>query len=111
LVLGGALAAGRRLRLYDAMVLKTLGARRGAILRIFLMEYALLGAIAALFGLIAGCAIGAAIVSFAMKLDVSFDLVSLAAIAVTAVVTTVLLGLASNGRILAEKPARRLREL
>jgi putative ABC transport system permease protein len=111
LVLGGALAAGRRLRLYDAMVLKTLGARRGAILRIFLMEYALLGAIAALFGLIAGCAIGAAIVSFAMKLDVSFDLVSLTAIAVTAVVTTVLLGLASNRRILAEKPARRLREL
>jgi len=46
-----------------------------------------------------------------VKLDVSFDLVSLAAIAVTAVVTTVLLGLASNGRILAEKPARRLREL
>ena len=111
LVLGGALAAGRRLRLYDAMVLKTLGARRGAILRIFLMEYALLGAIAALFGLIAGCAIGAAIVSFAMKLDVSFDLVSLALIAIVAVVTTVLLGLASNGRILAEKPARRLREL
>ncbi|SDR46897.1 putative ABC transport system permease protein [Rhizobiales bacterium GAS113] len=111
LVLAGALAAGRRLRLYDAMVLKTLGARRSAILRIFLMEYALLGAIAALFGLIAGCVIGAVIVTFAMKIDAGFDLVPLAAIAVTAVATTVLLGLASNGRILAEKPAQRLREL
>jgi putative ABC transport system permease protein len=111
LVLAGALAAGRRLRLYDAMVLKTLGARRSAILRIFLMEYALLGAIAALFGLIAGCGIGAAVVSLAMKIDPGFDLPSLAAIAVIAVATTVLLGLASNGRILAEKPARRLREL
>jgi putative ABC transport system permease protein len=93
------------------MVLKTLGARRGAILRIFLMEYALLGAIAALVGLAAGCAIGIAIVTLAMKIDPGFDLIRLAAIAVIAVATTVLLGLASNGRILAEKPARRLREL
>ncbi len=110
LVLAGALAAGRRLRLYDAVVLKTLGARRGAILRIFLIEYALLGAIAALFGLIAGCAIAAAIVTIAMKIDPSFDLVTLAAIAVVGVSTTVLLGLLGNGRILGEKPARRLRE-
>jgi putative ABC transport system permease protein len=111
LVLAGALAAGRRLRLYDAMVLKTLGARRSAILRIFLMEYALLGAMAAVFGLAAGCAIGAAIVMIAMKIDPSFDPVSLAAIAIAAVGTTLALGLASNARILGEKPARRLREL
>ncbi|MFI5015928.1 MAG: ABC transporter permease [Hyphomicrobiales bacterium] len=111
LVLAGALAAGRRLRLYDAVVLKTLGARRSAILRIFLMEYALLGAIAAIFGLIAGCGIGAAIVMIAMKIDPSFDPLSLAAIAVTGVATTVVLGLLANGRVLGEKPARRLREL
>jgi putative ABC transport system permease protein len=110
LVLAGAIAAGRRLRLYDAMVLKTLGARRGAILRMFLIEYALLGAIAALFGLIAGCAIAAAVVMIAMKIDPSVDLVSLIVIAVVAVSATVLLGLIGNGRILAEKPARRLRE-
>ena len=111
LVLAGALAAGRRLRLYDAMVLKTLGARRGAILRIFLIEYALLGALAAIFGLLAGCAIGAAIVSIVMKIDPSFDLLSLTVVALVAVAATLLLGLASNGRILGEKPARRLREL
>ena len=39
------------------VVLKTLGARRSAILRIFLIEYALLGGLAALFGLASGCAI------------------------------------------------------
>jgi putative ABC transport system permease protein len=111
LVLAGALAAGRRLRLYDAMVLKTLGARRGAILRIFLIEYALLGAMAALFGLFAGCVIGAAIMSFAMKLDASFDPISLVVIATLAIGATIALGLLSNGRILGEKPARRLREL
>ncbi|MBV9520410.1 MAG: FtsX-like permease family protein [Hyphomicrobiales bacterium] len=110
LVLAGALAAGRRLRLYDAVVLKTLGARRGAILRMFLMEYAILGAIAALFGLIAGCGIAVAIVKIAMKLDPIINLFPLALIAVVAVSATVLLGLLGNGRILGEKPARRLRE-
>ncbi len=111
LVLAGALAAGRRLRLYDAMVLKTLGARRGSILRIFVIEYALLGGMAALFGLLAGCAIGAAIVMIVMRIDPSFDLISLTEIAILAVGATLALGIASNGRILAEKPARRLREL
>jgi putative ABC transport system permease protein len=111
LVLAGALAAGRRLRLYDAVVLKTLGARRSAILRIFLLEYALLGAIAAVFGLIAGCGIGAAIVTIAMKIAPSFDPLSLVAIALAAVATTVVLGLLANGRVLGEKPARHLREL
>ena len=110
LVLAGALAAGRRLRLYDAVILKTLGARRAAILRIFLIEYALLGVIAVIFGVIAGCAIAVAIVTFAMKLEASVDLVSLGAIAVLTVSATVILGLLSNARILAEKPARRLRE-
>ncbi len=76
----------------------------------FIIEYALLGAIAAVFGLIAGCAIGAAVVTFAMKLDPSVDLVSLVSIAIVAVSVTVLLGLVGNARILAEKPARRLRE-
>ena len=107
----GALAAGRRMRLYDAVVLKTLGAKRGDILRIFLIEYALLGAIAALFGLVAGGAIGTAIVTIAMKIDPSYDPLGLGAIALVTVTVTVALGLASNGRILGEKPARRLREL
>jgi putative ABC transport system permease protein len=111
LVLAGALAAGRSLRLYDAMVLKTLGAGRGAILRIFLMEYALLGAIAALFGLLAGCGIGAAIVTNAMNIGPSFDFPSLIWIAVAAISSTVVLGLLGNVRVLGEKPARRLREL
>ncbi|MBV8447712.1 MAG: FtsX-like permease family protein [Hyphomicrobiales bacterium] len=110
LVLAGALAAGRRLRLYDAVVLKTLGATRSAILRMFLIEYALLGATATLFGLIAGCGIGVAIVKIAMKIDPSVDLGSLAFIAAAAVSATMLLGLLANGRILGEKPARRLRE-
>ena len=58
LVLGGAVAAGHRHRVYDAVVLKVLGATRGAIARAFLFEQAILGllvaAAASLFGTLAG---------------------------------------------------------
>jgi len=54
LVLGGAIAAGHRRRVYDAVVLKVLGATRPTIAATFLIEHALLGlvsaAIAAVFG-------------------------------------------------------------
>ena len=46
LVLGGAIAAGHRRRVYDAVVLKVLGATRPAILSSFLIEHGLLGVIA-----------------------------------------------------------------
>ena len=49
LVLGGAIAASHRRRVYDAVVLKVLGATRGAIAGAFLIEYGLLGVLAALF--------------------------------------------------------------
>ena len=54
LVLAGALAAGHRARVYDAVVLKTLGATRGRLLLAFVLEYGLLGLATALFGALAG---------------------------------------------------------
>ncbi len=53
-VLGGAVAAGHRARLYDAVVLKVLGASRGRLLSAYALEYAALGLVTALFGLLAG---------------------------------------------------------
>lgn len=43
LVLAGAIAAGHRRRIYDAVVLKVLGARRGDVLRAYLIEYGIMG--------------------------------------------------------------------
>ncbi len=54
LVLGGALAAGHRARVYDAVILKTLGATRARLIGAYSLEYALLGGATALFGVIAG---------------------------------------------------------
>ncbi len=54
LVLGGALAAGHRHRVYDAVVLKTLGATRARLIGAYALEYLLLGVATALFGVAAG---------------------------------------------------------
>ena len=42
-MLGGALAAGHRHRVYDAVILKTLGATRLRLLAAYAIEYLLLG--------------------------------------------------------------------
>jgi putative ABC transport system permease protein len=73
LVLAGAVAAARRRHLYEAVVLKVLGARRLDLLRIFLLEYLGLGAAAALVGGVLGSAGAAAVVIFAMDLPWTFS--------------------------------------
>ena len=61
LVLAGAVAAARRRHLYEAAVLKVLGARRSDLLRQFTIEYLSLGVVAGLVGGLLGM-IGAFIV-------------------------------------------------
>ena len=67
-MLGGALAAGHRHRVYDAVILKTLGATRARLLAAYAIEYLLLGAATALFGVLAGSLAGWLIVSDLMHL-------------------------------------------
>ena len=54
LVLAGAMAAGHRERVYDAVVMKVLGATRLRVLTAFMLEYMLMGAGAALIAALAG---------------------------------------------------------
>ena len=54
LVLGGALAAGHRHRIYDAVILKTLGATRLRLLTAYGIEYLVIGVATAVFGVISG---------------------------------------------------------
>jgi putative ABC transport system permease protein len=111
LVLAGALAAGHRARLYDAVVLKTLGATRARLLSAYALEYGALGAVTALFGLVAGSAAGAMIVTQVMRLPFALDLSGAVVAAALAVVVTVGLGLLGTWRILSQKPAPYLRNL
>ena len=111
LVLAGALAANRRSRIYDFVVLKILGATRGRLLAAFLIEYALLGAATVVFGVAAGALAAYVIVTRIMQLDFVFSWPAALGAALAALLFTVLLGLIGSWRILGQKPAPFLREL
>ena len=63
LVLGGALAAGHRHRVYDAVILKTVGATRMRLLSAYALEYLALGLATAVFGVAAGSAAAALVIT------------------------------------------------
>ncbi|TQI74632.1 putative ABC transport system permease protein [Bosea sp. AK1] len=111
LVLGGALAAGQRARLYDAMILKTLGATRRFILSSYALEYAAIGLVAAVFGVVAGTAAGWGIVTQVMRIEFVSDPTGAILSATAAVGVTVLFGLVGTIKILTKAPASHLRNL
>jgi putative ABC transport system permease protein len=110
-VLAGALAANQRTRIYDSVVLKILGATRRRLLTAFLIEYALLGAATAAFGLAAGIGAAYLIVTRVMLLDFAFYWAAALGAALAALALTVGLGLVGTWRILGLKPSSVLREL
>ena len=111
LVLGGALAAGHRHRVYDAVILKTLGATRGRLIGAYTIEYLLLGAATALFGALAGSLAAWLIVAELMHLRFTWLPWPAAAAALGAVAVTVALGLIGTFGALGQKPASVLRNL
>jgi putative ABC transport system permease protein len=111
LVLGGALAAGHRHRVYDAVILKTLGATRLRLLGAYATEYLLLGLATAVFGVLSGSAAGWLIVTELMHLRFNWQPWPAFAASAAAVLVTVILGLAGTFTALGQKPAPVLRNL
>jgi putative ABC transport system permease protein len=111
LVLGGALAAGNRARIHDAVVLKTLGATRRTLIKAFTLEYILLGLSTAMFALLAGSAAAWYVVVRVMTLSASFQPQVAVMTLIVALVLTVGFGLAGTWRILGQKSAPILRNL
>ena len=111
LVLGGALAAGHRRRVYDAVVLKTLGATRRRLMAAYAIEYLLIGSATALFGVVAGSVAAGFVITQVMNLAFTFVPGPALAAAGGAVLATVLLGLAGTYSALGQKPAPVLRNL
>jgi putative ABC transport system permease protein len=109
LVLAGALAAGHRRRLYDAVVLKVLGARRGFIARAFIMEFALLGLLTALIAAALGTFAAWLIMTQAMGTDWIFLPGRVAATILGAVGLTLGLGMFGTWSALGARPAEHLR--
>jgi putative ABC transport system permease protein len=111
LVLGGALAAGQQTRLYEAVVLKTLGATRPRLMGAFVCEFGLLGLVTAIFGVLAGSLAAFAIVRFVLNLDFVWYWPQALLAAAGAMAIAILLGLAATWRVLGRKPAPYLRNL
>jgi putative ABC transport system permease protein len=111
LVLGGALAAGHRHRVYDAVILKTLGATRVRLLGAYALEYLMIGLATAVFGVIAGSVAAWLIVTRLMTLSFVWQASSAAGVVAAALLVTVGLGLAGTLLALSQKPATVLRNL
>ncbi|MBK5922419.1 drug:proton antiporter [Rhodovulum sulfidophilum] len=109
IVLIGAAAAGQRARVFEAAVLKTVGAVRGQILAYFALRSAMLGAAAGTVAILAGGVAGWAVMRFVMEGEYRFEPVSALAIVLGGALATLLAGLAFAWRPLAARPARVLR--
>jgi putative ABC transport system permease protein len=111
LVLGGALAAGHRHRVYDAVILKTLGATRRQLITAYALEYLLLGLATVLFGVAAGSIAGWRVVADIMTLQFTWQGGPAVAAALAALAVTLMFGLVGTFAALGRKPAAVLRNL
>jgi putative ABC transport system permease protein len=111
LVLAGALATGHRHRVYDAVVLKMLGATRRRLLAAYALEYLLIGLLTAIVGVAAGSLAAFGVMTEVMNL--SFVWLPWPALLATfgATALTIAFGLIGTFSALGQKPAPVLRHL
>jgi putative ABC transport system permease protein len=109
LVLGGAVAAGHHRRVYDAVILKVLGATRGAITHAFLVEHGVLGMFAAVGAGGLGTTAAYFLTTRLLKTDWVFLPAPLLWTVALATILTSALGFAESWRALGTKPAPYLR--
>jgi len=108
-VLAGALAATRSQRLYESVVLRTLGATRGLVARAFAVEYGLLGAAAGLGGALLATILAWAVVRWVLDAPWSFDPVVLLVGFAASVTLAIAVGFLVTFRLLGQKPLPVLR--
>jgi len=111
LVLGGALAAGHRSRLYDAVLLRTLGATRRQLLAAYAIEFLLVGLASVLFGLAVGSIAAGIIVSRIFDFPFHFLAGRATVAAFAALIVLIGLGLFGTVQVLGRKPMEVLRNL
>jgi len=111
LVLVSAVAASRRQRVRESVLLKTLGATRAQIVRMLFTEYALLGAIGSAAGILLAVGGGWAAMHFIFKTPFTVAPLALAIVAATTMVLTIVTGLFAARDVFAATPMAALREV
>lgn len=109
LILVGSIAMTKFQRVYEAAVLKTLGAERRVLLTIMLVEYGLLGLVAGLVGAAAANGLSYAVSRYVFEIGWTFaPLLNLAGVAATALLVAAV-GALSSLDVLTKKPLSILR--
>jgi putative ABC transport system permease protein len=109
LVLAGTIAAGARTRLYDATVLKVVGATRGQIALVYIAEYGFLGIATGIIALLAGSLAAMVAAEQILNINFVFDGAAAAITVVGGGMATLLFGLIGALTALRARPAARLR--
>jgi putative ABC transport system permease protein len=110
-VLFSAVAATRRARVREGVLLRTLGATRGQIAKILLAEYSLLGALGGLTGMLLSIAGGWAVVRYLFKVPFTLPIAPITGIAAVIVALTLLIGLLAGRDVFRETPIAALRDV
>ncbi|HEU5320753.1 MAG TPA: FtsX-like permease family protein, partial [Methylomirabilota bacterium] len=108
-VMAGALAATRAQRLYESVILRTLGASRGVVARAFAVEYACLGATAGLGGTALAVVLAWAVLRFVLHAPWVLPPLALALGVALTVALAVAVGFLTTYRLLGAKPLPVLR--
>jgi putative ABC transport system permease protein len=108
-VMAGALAITRHQRLYQSVILKVLGATRGVVVRLFAVEYALLGAGAGLCGTALAGGLAWAVLRFALEARFTWAPATLVLGVAGATALALAVGALGTSRLLAQKPLGVLR--
>jgi putative ABC transport system permease protein len=111
LVLVSAIAASRRQRVRESVLLKTLGATRAQIVRMLFTEYALLGAIGSVAGIVLAVGGGWAAVHYIFKTPFSVAPLALLSVAAVTMLLTIVTGLFAARDVFSETPMAALREV
>lgn len=110
LVLAGAVIAGHHRRVYDAIVLKVLGATRRDLLGAYALEYGVLGFATAVIAILIGTLASWGVVTFLMRADWVFLPLPVGAITLLSLGITLALGFAGTWVALGQKAAPLLRQ-
>ena len=108
-VMVAALAATRAQRLYESVILRTLGATRAAVARAFAVEYACLGAVAGLGGTALAALIAWVVLRYLMDTPSDFSPLTLVAGVALTVLLSIAVGFLTTWRLLGQKPLPVLR--
>jgi len=109
-VMASTLAATRYQRLYETVILKTLGATRATVARAFAIEYACLGAVAGLGGTLLAAVLAWAVLRFVLHLPWTLEPGPLAGGVVAATVVALAVGWLATFRLLGRAPLAVLRQ-